>query len=130
MENKKIVIGVLATPTPNGTKVERAEFTDTLDGWHEALGCDCIDIQDRRVLGSAKHFDFVLDDEGLYKPMPMPSCVTVNASGLIIEHFVGKVAVVRHDRNGNLVSLTEDEVAAVMSSVRRAGALKFLAIRL
>lgn len=96
--------------------VENREYNSitldgSLDSYYNALDCDCFDIVRRKIGG--KYFDIMCDDEGLLKDKPVPSAY--DSDGNVA--FVGNLLVVKHDKSGNTVSLTNNEIAHIANYV-------------
>ena len=109
--------GILITPNQKETKprVYEAEINSYKD-YYPLLECDTFDIQSRRF--KDKWLDIYCDDEGLFKEINRPSILTFNKNGQLVEQIVGNVFIVSHDDDGNTISLTDEEVEAVLSAVK------------
>ena len=109
--------GILITPNQKETKprVYEAEINSYKD-YYPLLECDTFDIQSRRF--KDKWLDIYCDDEGLFKEINRPSILTFNKNGQLVEQIVGNVFIVNHDDEGNTISLTDEEVEAVLSAVK------------
>ena len=109
--------GLLITPNQKETKprVYEAEINSYKD-YYPLLECDTFDIQSRRF--KDKWLDIYCDDEGLFKEINRPSILTFNKNGQLVEQIVGNVFIVSHDDEGNTISLTDEEVEAVLSAVK------------
>ena len=109
--------GILITPNQKETKprVYEAEINSYKD-YYPLLECDTFDIQSRRF--KDKWLDIYCDDEGLFKEINRPSILTFNKNGQLVEQIVGNVFIVSHDDEGNTISLTDEEVEAVLSAVK------------
>lgn len=90
--------------------VEVREIKGGLKSLYEVTNCDCIDIAVRFVNG--KPFDFVCDDEGLFKENQFVS-VFSKTHGIEI---VGDVFICTHD-GGDLRSLSDKDIAHILGSV-------------
>lgn len=84
---------------------------DTLDGYYEALDCDCIDIVSRKV--GERYFEIIADDEGLLKDDIKVS--GINSKGCVM--LVGNIFVCKENGHGDLKSLTDEECQYVMKHV-------------
>ena len=109
--------GILITTNQKETKprVYEAEINSYKD-YYPLLECDTFDIQSRRF--KDKWLDIYCDDEGLFKEINRPSILTFNKNGQLVEQIVGNVFIVSHDDEGNTISLTDEEVEAVLSAVK------------
>lgn len=109
--------GILITPNQKETKprVYEAEINSYKD-YYPLLECDTFDIQSRMFKG--KRLDIYCDDEGLFKEINRPSILTFNKNGQLVEQIVGNVFIVSHDDEGNTISLTDEEVEVVLSTVK------------
>ncbi len=101
------ITGVLVNVT-DGT-ARKATINRSLPGYYEALGCDCIDIVNRRLGGL--RFDIVCDDEALLKPDPIPSAFDLDDQPMLF----GSLFFCRHDGSGDLVSLSDAEICLILS---------------
>lgn len=95
---------------PITNTAEAREITDALDTYYELLHCDCIDIVERGFgVGrrGKRRFNIVCDDEGLFKDDVRISAIDDLGRTMI----VGALLVTgRSDDEGNLTSLTDDDV--------------------
>lgn len=91
----------------NGIAEERT-VADKLDSYYKMLNCSCIDITIRKLGYSGnRYFEFVVDDEGTFKPDPIISAVDNYGRGM----FVGNLFITgRTDEEGNLTSLTDKDI--------------------
>ena len=109
--------GILITPNQKETKPRVYETEiDSYKDYYPLLECDTFDIQSRRF--KDKWLDIYCDDEGLFKEINRPSILTFNKNGQLVEQIVGNVFIVSHDDEGNTISLTDEEVEAVLSAVK------------
>lgn len=90
----------------------RADIPDELSAYYRALDCSCVDIVSRRIGG--KRFDIVCDDEGLLKE----DC-RISAFDLDWQPMLCGSLFVCKSREGELVGLTEAEIAHVLRHVRK-----------
>lgn len=59
-----------------------------LDEWHKLIGCNMIDIQERYIDGHA--YDFITDDEALYRGRKCPGLIRTGSRILSVTWlFVG-----------------------------------------
>ena len=91
--------------------VEVREIKGGLKSLYDVTNCDIIDIAVRFVNG--KPFDFVCDDEGLFKENQFVSVIS-KTHGI---DLVGDVFICTHD-GGDLRSLCDDDVAHILASVQ------------
>lgn len=80
------------------------KFVDDLADMYRWLECDCIDIVLRYIEGLP--FLFIVDDEGLLKDSPRVSAVNIDGTTAL----VGNLLVVAPDEDGEMRSLTDDEM--------------------
>ena len=85
-----------------------------LDDYYENLGCDCFDIAYRAVGDRA--FDIFCDDEGLLKNDSILSAVTSDGEPVL----VGNLIFANHYREGNTTSLSDDDIAIILSHIKNA----------
>lgn len=84
---------------------------NTLDDYYYYLECNTIDIVQRSVKG--RLFDIICDDEGLFKKNNY-----VSARNKIGEPMlVGNLLFCHHDEEGNMTSITEEEIELLNSSI-------------
>lgn len=112
-----LIRGVLVDTINN--KIEtRKLFTDEdtfLHEYYKILNCDTIDIISRKI--GNNYYDIICDDEGLLKANPIPSMLVVDDADRIIQFLVGNIYIVKHDEDGNEISLNNDEIDEVMSNI-------------
>lgn len=116
------LFGVLVDVKNNEAKA--MEIDDELHEFYRILDCTCIDIVQRRIGGLLKKsFTIVCDDEGLCCENPKISAI----DNLGSPQLVGNLFIVSagDDGEGNLVSLTEYDVAYIMSKIQRAYTRKY-----
>lgn len=92
------------------------EFTiePTLENYYRLLYCNLIDIVVRTVGG--KKYAFIVDDEGLLKDRPIASAIEPRNFD---NALVGSLLVTGvPDEDGELTSLTDEDVANIMGHVR------------
>ena len=117
-KSKKIITGILVD-TENG--ISRFELDQSgnsrekLQRIYDALKCDIIDIATRKF--GEHYYDIYLDDEGTFKPLEeqVPTIIGFN-KGECVEQIVGNVFIVKHDGEGGMQSLTDEEMREVIST--------------
>ena len=87
------------------------------------INCSCFTIVTRKFGGY--YLDVICDDEGLLKNEQIPSIVTVE-DGQPVEVIVNDLFICKHDDNGNMVSLNNDEKAAVNHSLHYRNGITYL----
>lgn len=95
------------------------EFTlePTLENYYQRLYCNLIDIVYRTVGG--KKYAFIVDDEGLLKDRPIASAIEPRNLITFDNALVGSLLVTGlPDEDGELTSLTDEDVANIMGHVR------------
>lgn len=103
---KKNLLGVLVSKSG---EMHPVSIHDDLDNFYDILECNCIDIVVRKIGGA--EYDIVCDDEGLLKGEPVFTAVDKKYQPAL----VGNLFICKSDlESGELVSLTEDEMLAVM----------------
>jgi len=108
--------GILITPNQKNTKPRIYELeVNSYKDYYPLLECDTFDIQSRNFNG--KYLDIYCDDEGLFKKDNQVAIVTMSEDK-IVEQIVGNVFITSHDNKGNTISLTEDEIKSVLSTIR------------
>lgn len=110
-----IIKGVLVTPNQEGTKPRVHELeVNSYKDYYPLLECDTFDIQTRKF---GDHWlDIYCDDEGLYKEGNKPAIVTSNGKTKeVVEVIVGNVFIVSHNDEGETISLTDEQIQAVLS---------------
>ena len=83
-----------------------------LETYYDMINCRCIDIADRNIYG--KTYCIVCDDEGLLKREPKISAVTGDGEPML----VGNLLILNRGTEGNLASLTYDDVARITSAIK------------
>ena len=94
-------------------RADRAEIPDELSAYYRALDCSCIDIVSRRIGG--KRFDIVCDDEGLFKEDCRISALDRDWQPMLC----GSLFICKHNSNGELARLTDEEITHVLRYVRK-----------
>ena len=114
---KRKIVGVLITPNDPNTLPRRfsMDYSDYTD-FYKVLDCSLFDIQSRRF--KYKWFDIYMDDEGKFKEDNKVSIVTVDDYNNPIEFIVGNVFIVNHNEDGDTISLTNEEVKLVLSTIQ------------
>lgn len=84
--------------------VTEVDVKDDLDAFYEKLGCDLIEIDERRIGG--KWFDVMCDEEGTFRDDARISAIDNFGNTM----FVGNLMFFHNDGEGNLTGITEDEV--------------------
>lgn len=108
--NKQIT-GVLAKRTELGLFLEKFTFEyESYKSLYPIVDCDLFDIPTRYIKG--KPFDIYLDDEGLLKGKPVTA-----ASDDGLEVLVGNLFFCKHNDEGGIESLTDEDVNLILSSV-------------
>lgn len=108
--------GVLITPNKEGTKPRKHTLElNSYKDFYPLLECDTFEIVTRCFNGH--WLDIYCDDEGLFKHNEV-SIITTNSKGKIVERIVGNAFIVSHDNNGETISLTDEEIKAVLDTVQ------------
>lgn len=84
--------------------VNVVEFEGTLENLYKLTDCSCIDIASRKVVDNV--YDFVVDDEGLFRQPAVPSVYDIKEQPML----VGNALICNHDDEGNLASLTDEQI--------------------
>jgi len=107
--------GILVTPNEKGTKPRVYELeVNSYKDYYPLLECSTFDIQTRKF--KDKYLDIYCDDEGLFKQGNRTSIIT-KSNGKIVEQIVGNVFICSHNDEGETISLTDEEIEAVLSNV-------------
>ncbi|MBQ6223441.1 MAG: DUF3846 domain-containing protein [Solobacterium sp.] len=93
--------------------VKVVEVDDELNEYYKMLGCDFIDIVSRSIGG--KEFDVMVDDEGLLKNGCIVSARSVDPE--INEVLVGNLMFFNSNDEGELVSLSDDDIETIMRNI-------------
>jgi hypothetical protein len=113
---QKTLRGVLITPnTPNTYPREYTFNYENYASFYSLLECETFDIVSRKF--KDKVLDIYCDDNGLFVPDNKPAIVTCNAQGKIVEQIVGNVFIVACNNKGETISLTDEEVIAVLACI-------------
>jgi len=108
--NKQIT-GVLAKRTEQGLSIQMYKLDyESYKSLYPVINCELFDIPTRYIKG--KPFDIYLDDEGLLKGKPI-----VAASNDGLEVLVGNLFFCKHNDDGGIESLSDEEVALILSSL-------------
>lgn len=112
----KKIVGVLITPNKPNTKPRTYDLVyNSYKDFYPLLECDTFDVQTRCFNG--KWLDIYCDDEGLFKEKNNPSIITMDSNGKVVEQIVGNVFIVNHNDEGDTISLTAEEIKAVLETV-------------
>ncbi len=113
----KYIKGVLITPNEEGTKPrEHTLEVNTYEDFYPLLKCDTFEIVTRCFNG--QWLDVYCDEEGLFKEHNETAIITMDSKNTIVEHIVGNVFIVSHDDEGETISLTDEQIKAVLSTVQ------------
>jgi len=105
--SKKLISGFLVdVSNPTNTYAGKAvwDHTDGYQKIYDLLKCDTFTIATRKF--GQFTFDIYLDDEGLLKNNQVLTGLSLDMK----EQLVGNLFVVSHDDNGEVVSLTDNEI--------------------
>lgn len=112
----KKIKGILITPNQEGTKPRVYELEyNTYKDFYPLLECDTFEIPSRKFNG--KWLDIYCDEEGLFKGKN-PSVVTLDNGQQVVEVILGNVFIVSHNEEGDTISLTDEEIEAVLKTQR------------
>lgn len=105
-------------------KAQALEINDDLDSFYKILDCSCIDIVRRRIGGRHKKaFEIVCDDEGLFRePQKISAINNLGEAQIVGNIFIAGLT----DLDGNLTSLTEYDIAYILSKVQKMSTRKFI----
>ena len=106
----KTLKGVLVNTKDNTIKECTLEYNDFLPSIYGLLDCDTIDIVARRF--GNQTYSIVCDDEGLFKEKVIPAVITFH-DGQVVEQLVGNVFICSQDDEGELASLTHEQVEEI-----------------
>ena len=112
----KKIRGILVTPNEAGTKPREyvLDYTN-YESLYPLLNCSTFDIQTRRF--GKFELDIYIDDEGGLKEDNKAALVTVDDQNKIIEVMFGNIFVVSHTEDGDIKSLTTEEVKVVLETM-------------
>lgn len=96
----------------NEIKEFELEYNNYKD-FYPLLNCSTFDIQTRQFNG--EWLDIYCDDEGLLKANPKPSVLTFS-DGELVEQIVGNVFIISHNDEGEIISLTEEQIKKVLDT--------------
>ncbi|MBQ5634063.1 MAG: DUF3846 domain-containing protein [Clostridia bacterium] len=91
---------------PIGSIYEPRKLQDDIHTYYRELHCDLIDITVIQIAG--KRYQVICDDEGLLRENPLPTIYRPDGT-LVGACFITGLA----DCEGNLTSLTDDDVANI-----------------
>lgn len=108
----KKINGVLVTPSDKGNSyVPFVLDYDNYKSLYGILNCNTFTIATRKI--GDKYFDIYCDDEGLLKDDYKFAASTEGGK----EILAGNLFIVNHDDDGNIKSLTRDDVDLILSQV-------------
>ena len=84
---------------------------NNLETYYSIIDCDTIDIVSRRFAG--RYLDVICDDCGLLTDNPVATAVDTGYHPML----VGTLIIVRHNEEGETISLTEEDLKAIRKSV-------------
>ena len=94
------------------TRTVSTEYVENdLEAYYKLLNCSCITITSMNIRG--KYFDIICDDEALLKDEPRLSMVDLRGRPALF----GCLLVCLHDREGNTVGITDDDVKRIKSDL-------------
>lgn len=79
-----------------------------LNDYYEALKCDCFDVTSRLIGG--RKYDIFCDDVGTLVKNPIPSAFNRDRQPVL----VGNLIFAKHDREGNTLSLSDDDIGHIL----------------
>ena len=91
----------------NADEIKEVQCEDKLESFYKLLGCDFIDIQERKIGNFL--YDVICDDEGLLKNGCKISAFDKNFEPM----FVGNLLLVNYDEEGNTQSLSQEQIGDV-----------------
>ncbi len=91
--------------------IKPIELKPTLTEYYKLLDCDCITMVPVKIKGES--FDLIADDEGLLKEFPIISSVDSFGNPMT----VGNLLITRIDDEGAEISITEDDIRKITSSI-------------
>lgn len=111
----KIIKGFLIDRKEGKFRPYDLEFNDYKD-LQNVIHVNCFEIADRKFGNS--YFSVYCDDEGLYKENNPLSIVTLDNAGIVAETIVGSVFICKHDEEGEIMSLTDEDIAEIETCIR------------
>lgn len=103
---------------PESNTAEVRTIEDKLDTFYDLLRCRCIDIVTRKIGIRGRAFNIICDDEGTFSDDPKISAID-NLGRVML---VGALLIVgQADEDGNLTSLTSNDVALIKRYVTHLG---------
>lgn len=104
MKKQQKVTGLYVGLGETGVKVVDNHYKE----FQKVIGADTFDIITRKF--GDKYFDIYVDDEGLFKDVKVQTIVTKTDDGRVVEQVYGPIFIVKHDGEGNAISLSDDEI--------------------
>lgn len=98
MKNLKVMI-------LNEKGFEVKEIQDSIEEFYKIIDCRCIDIATRRIGTRKKHYDIIVDDEGLFVDNPRVSAIDSNLKPMLVGNLI-----ITNSKNGATTSLTDDDI--------------------
>lgn len=106
------MLGVLVK---QNEKPVRYEFDyESYESFYPVLECDTFDIVTRKF--GKNYYDVYVDDEGLLLNKT-PAIFTFD-NDILVEMLVGNCIILSHDKDGNTISLTEEQVNEILANIR------------
>ena len=108
----KKLVGVLITPNQKRTqpRVHTMEY-ETYEDFYPLLECETFDIAERKF--KDEYLDIYCDDEGLFKE-GNKAAIGIVDNGVMNGQIVGTAFIVNHNKKGETISLTEEQIKKVM----------------
>jgi hypothetical protein len=120
MKRIKKITGILIDPYKN--TIEKCELEqptnprERLQKLYDMLECELVEMPTRFIRG--KKFTIVCDEEFLYRQnnsKVYPSVITFDMeSEMIVEQFLGKVFICKHNDEGEMISLSKKEIKHIL----------------
>lgn len=92
------------------TEIMQPQVIETpggLEEWQRLIGCRVIDIACRKIGG--KYFDFIIDDEGLFRQGAKVTVLNAEQKAVL----VGNLIICNFDSEGNETTLTDEDIRLI-----------------
>lgn len=112
VEKTTMLEGVLIDTLNNTITQHSLPRAHTLGDIYTMLNCDLIDVISRKF--GNNYYDIYCDDEGLFKETRTIAIVTIGENEQVVEQIVNNCFIVKHDGNGNMETLTDEEIKEIL----------------
>lgn len=106
----------------DGFTLQQCEIEDTLEEYYKLIKCDTIQGLSGTYLGRKYGIDMYLDDNGkLYGQEKMTGAFV--EGNKVVDPIIGNMLFLRHDEDGNSISVEVDDIIILSQYIRPASCL-------